>query len=434
MMMNLKTTALFGVLAVLSLQITAQQTPAQNQNAPVAIEGATLHIGNGSVIENGLVIFDQGQITYAGSADAKIARPEKVINAQGKHVYPGFIVPTKSLGLVEINAVRASDDADEIGEMIPHVRSLIAYNAESQVVESLRQNGMLLGQITPQGGRITGTSSIVQFDAWNWEDAAVKTDDGIHLNWPSAFRNGRWWAGEPRGFQPNKDYRDQINEVIDFLSEAKAYLAGNQSPIHLPYAACQGLFDGSQRLYVSADGEREITDAVRQLKTLGIKNVVLVGGYHAEKVSDLLLEHQVPILVHNGHELPNLEDDGYDFVYGLAARLHQKGHLVALQNASKSNFQVRNLPFYAGHTVQYGLSKEEALQLITFNTAKILGIDKEYGSLEAGKSATLFISEGDALDMRGNQLIKAFIDGRDLSLETHQTELWKRYKQKYESQ
>ena len=181
--------------AFLSFQLKAQQTPARAQSAPIAIEGATLHIGDGSVIENGLLIFENGQITYAGSADNEIARPTEVIEAAGKHVYPGFIVPTKSLGLVEINAVRASDDSDEMGDMIPHTRSLIAYNAESQVVESLRQNGMLLGQITPQGGRISGTSSIVQFDAWNWEDAAVKKDDGIHLNWPSAFRNGRWWAG-----------------------------------------------------------------------------------------------------------------------------------------------------------------------------------------------------------------------------------------------
>ena len=432
--MNVKYILTVALSALFSFQLIAQQTPANAQSHAIAIEGATLHVGNGDVIENGLIIFDNGQITYVGSADAKIARPSEVIQANGKHVYPGFIVPTKSLGLVEINAVRASDDADEIGEMIPHVRSIIAYNAESQVVESLRQNGMLMGQITPQGGRISGSSSIVQFDAWNWEDAAVKTDDGIHLNWPSAFRNGRWWAGEERGYRPNDQYREQIKQVLDFLVEAKAYLSGNQSPIHLPYSACAGLFDQSQHLYVYADGEREISDAIISLKELGIENIVLVGGYHAEKVSDLLLQHEVPILVHNGHEIPEFEDDAYDYVYGLAARLHQKGHLVALQNASKSNFQVRNLPFYAGHAVQYGLSKEEALQLITLNTAKILGIDEHYGSLEVGKQATLFISEGDALDMRGNQLSRAFIDGRDISLETHQTKLWKRYKEKYESQ
>jgi cytosine/adenosine deaminase-related metal-dependent hydrolase len=302
------------------------------------------------------------------------------------------------------------------------------------VVESLRQNGILLGQITPQGGTISGSSSVVQFDAWNWEDAAVKTDDGIHLSWPSTLRRGRWWVGEPRGYQPNKNYLEQWSGIIEFLEAAKAYNAVPAKTIHLPYAATKGLFDGSQRLYVTADGEREIFDAVTELERIGIKHIVIVGGYFAEKQLDLLKSKSIPVLVHNPHELPNLDDDAYDFVYGLAARLHKAGLLVGIQNASKANFQVRNLPFYAGHSVGYGISKEEALALISSNTAKILGIDDTYGTLESGKSATLFISEGDALDMRTNQLSHAFIDGREISLETHQTELWKRYQEKYSRQ
>lgn len=202
----MKAFKLLSLGLISTFTISAQQTPAQKQQEAIAIEGATIHTATGEVIENGLLIFDAGVITHVGSALSKIARPEKVIEAKGKHVYPGFIAPTKSLGLVEIDAVRASNDEDELGELIPHVRSIIAYNAESQVIETLRQNGILLGQITPQGGTISGTSSIVQFDAWNWEDAAVKTDDGIHLSWPSILRRGRWWMDEPRGYQPNKDY------------------------------------------------------------------------------------------------------------------------------------------------------------------------------------------------------------------------------------
>ena len=430
----MKAFKLLSLGLISTFTISAQQTPAQEQQEAIAIEGATIHTATGEVIENGLLIFDAGVITHVGSALSKIARPEKVIEAKGKHVYPGFIAPTKSLGLVEIDAVRASNDEDELGELIPHVRSIIAYNAESQVIETLRQNGILLGQITPQGGTISGTSSIVQFDAWNWEDAAVKTDDGIHLSWPSILRRGRWWMDEPRGYQPNKDYLEQWTKIIQFLSEAKAYLNTNPNSIHLPFESTRGLFDGTKGLYVSADGEKEIFDAVSELKDLGIKRIVLVGGYQAEKQLDFLKTNDIPVLAHNPHELPNLDDDAYDYVYGLAARLHKGGLLVGIQNASKANFQVRNLPFYAGHSAGYGISKEEALALITSNTAKILGIDNQYGSLEVGKSATLFISEGDALDMRTNQLSHAFIDGRELSLETHQTELWKRYQNKYSSQ
>tara|TARA_R110002012_G_scaffold49676_1_gene128375 strand:+ start:7116 stop:8414 length:1299 start_codon:yes stop_codon:yes gene_type:complete len=423
---------IFLIIAIiLGGSLNAQQTPAPPQSEQIAIIGATAHIGNGEVIENCTIIFNDGKITAIG-ADVSTPTTGTTINAQGKHVYPGFIAPSKSLGLVEVDAVRASDDQDEIGEMIPHVRSLIAYNAESKVVESMRPNGVLIGQVTPQGGTISGTSSIVQFDAWNWEDAAVKTDDGIHMNWPNFFRRGRWWRGEERGYIPNKEYGKEMDDIKMFFQNSKAYGNANETEKNLPFAAMQGLFDGSQRLYIHADGEKEMTDGVTMAKEMGVKHVVIVGGYRANKITDFLKEHNVAVLVERTHSLPSFDDDDYDITYKLPKLLIDAGLLVGLQNEDAANFQVRNLAFYAGQTVAQGLDKETALQLITGNTAKILGIDDRYGTLEEGKSATLFISEGDALDMRTNKLSKAYIDGRDISLETHQTELWKRYMGKYE--
>ncbi|TLP80597.1 amidohydrolase family protein [Maribacter sp. ACAM166] len=414
------------------MQVIAQQTPAPKQTEAITIEGATAHLGNGEVIESSLIMFEDGKLTFVGDSKMKIARRGKIIDATGKHVYPGFIAPAKTLGLVEIDAVRATNDDDEIGDLIPHVRSLIAYNAESKVVESMRPNGVLLGQIAPTGGLISGTSSIVQFDAWNWEDAAIKVDDGVHLNWPNTFRQGRSWAGEERGYQPNKEYTKQTQNVIAFLKNAMAYGNAASKEVNPTFAAMKGIFDGTQKLYVYADGEKEIIDAINTLKANGTKEIVLVGGYHAYKITEFLKSNNIPVLVQYTHNLPVFDDDDYDLPYKLPKLLVDAGLLVAIQNSDESNFQTRNLPFYAGQVVQQGLDKETAVQLLTGNTAKILGIDDLYGTLENGKSATLFISEGDALDMAGNQLTRAFIDGRDISLETHQTELWKRYMGKYE--
>lgn len=420
------------ILTLLScLPMLAQQTPAPKQTEAITIEGATAHLGNGEVIESSLIMFEDGKLTFVGDSKMKIARKGQIIDATGKHVYPGFIAPAKALGLIEIDAVRATNDDDEIGDLIPHVRSLIAYNAESKVVESMRPNGVLLAQITPKGGTISGTSSIVQFDAWNWEDAAVKVDDGIHLNWPKSFRQGRWWRGEERGYQPNKEYAEQTERIKTFMLNAIAYGKATPKEINPAFEAMQGIFNGSQKLYVYADGEKEIIDAINSLKENGAKDIVLVGGYHAYKIPNFLNSHNIPVLVQYTHNLPVFEDDDYDFPYKLPKLLVDAGLMVALQNADAENFQTRNLGFYAGQVVQQGLDKEVALQLLTGNTAKILGIDDNYGTLEVGKSATLFISEGDALDMAGNQLTYAFIDGRNISLETHQTELWKRYMGKY---
>ncbi|KSA14388.1 amidohydrolase family protein [Maribacter dokdonensis] len=416
----------------LLLPTLAQQTPGNKQTEAITIEGATAHLGNGEVIESSLIMFEDGKITFVGDSKMRIARKGKVIDATGKHVYPGFIAPAKTLGLVEIDAVRASKDEDEIGDFIPHVRSLIAYNAESKVVESMRPNGVLIGQIAPSGGLISGTSSIVQFDAWNWEDAAIKVDDGIHLNWPSTFKQGRWWAGEDPGYHPNKDYAEEIEAIATFLKNSQAYGKTTPKEVNPAYAAMKGIFDGTQILYVHADDEKQIIDAVNTLKANGAKEVVLIGGYHAYKIPEFLKSNNIPVLVQYTHNLPVFDDDDYDLPYKLPKLLMDAGLLVGIQNADAANFQTRNLPFYAGQAAQQGLDKEKAVQLLTGNTAKILGIDDQYGTLENGKNATLFISEGDALDMAGNILTHAFIDGRTVSLETHQTELWKRYMGKYE--
>jgi len=420
-----------SLLLLSYFNLMAQQTPAPMQDQKINIIGGTAHIGNGNVINNSILIFEDGKLVTV--AEATSVKPDggKIINAAGKHIYPGFIASNSSLGLIEINAVKASNDEEETGDLIPHVRSLIAYNAESKVVESMRSNGVLLGQISPKGGRISGTSSIVQFDAWNWEDAVIKVDDGIHLNWPRSFTRGRSWMGENPGSQPNKDYQKQIEELNLFMVSSKTYFKGNRSPKNLPMEAMKGLFDGSKKLFIHVEDEKGIIDAIRFKKDHSVAYMVIVGGYQANKVTDLLKQHNIPVLVNHTHSSPNSDDDDYDFPFKLPKILSEAGVLVGIQNGAASNFQTRNLPFYAGQVVGQGLDKEKALQLITSNTAKILGIEKQYGTLEVGKSATLFISEGDALDMRTNKLSHAFIDGRNISLETHQTKLYKRYKEKY---
>ncbi|QNM86468.1 amidohydrolase family protein [Polaribacter pectinis] len=414
--------------------ITAQQTPAPKQTTAFSIEGATAHLGNGNVIENSLIMFADGKITFVGSNMMRIARQGTIINATGKHIYPGFIAANASLGLVEIDAVRATDDEDEVGSMLPHIRSLIAYNAESKVVESMRPNGVLMGQITPRGGTISGTSSVMQFDAWNWEDAAIKMDDAIHMNWPTSLTRGRWWLGEDPALKEDKKYAENITKITDFFADAKRYLENKSSTKNLPFVATKGLFNGSQKIFIHVSGEREITDAVNSCKKLGINNIVIVHGQGAENVADLLLKNNIPVVIERSHRIPNGEDDDYDLSYRNAKILLDKGITVGLgMEGQMERMNTRNLPFYAGTYAAFGIEKEEALKMITSNNAKILGIDNLVGTLEVGKDATLFVSEGDALDMRGNILTEAFIKGRKISLETHQTKLWQRYSNKYKS-
>lgn len=429
MMKHLKIYLAF-FLANISL---AQQTPAPEQTQSILIMGGTAHIGNGKIIENSLISIHKGKIAYVMDGTiAKPARHDIIIQAEGKHIYPGFIAPNATLGLVEIDAVRASDDMREIGEMNPHIRSIIAYNAESVITETVRPNGVLLAQITPRGGRISGTSSVVQLDAWNWEDAIVKEDDGIHLNWPRSYTRSR---GRNGTIESNKDYETQIKKIQEFFKNAKAYREEKPETRDISLEAMSGILNENKQLFVHADGEKEIRDAILFKTKNNISKMVIVGGYYAFKVADLLKEHQVSVLLKRVHGLPQLEDEDVNLPYKNAKILVEKGVLTALQNqGDMERMQVRNLPFYAGTCAAWGLDRETALMLITSNAAKILGIDNQYGTLEDGKSATLFISEGDALDMKTNNVIHAFIDGRQISLDNRQRVLYERYKEKYDNQ
>jgi imidazolonepropionase-like amidohydrolase len=418
----------------LSLGTKAQQTPANKQLKSVLILNATAHLGNGKVIENSAIGFKDGKLTLV--ADATVIRIAKdsydeVINAQGKQVYPGFIAPNSTLGLVEIDAINASDDQSEIGDMNPHIRSIIAYTADSKVIETVRPNGVLIAQITPRGGRISGTSSIVQLDAWNWKDALIKENDGIHMDFPSTFRRSGWWA-EPGNIEANKEYSKQIDEITAFISNSKAYLADASKERNLTFEAMKGLFDGTQTLFIHANEEKQIIDAVQLAKENGITKLVIVGGFEAYKTADLLKRNNIGVLLRRVHDMPESDDQDVDLPYKMAKLLTDKGILVGLENSGgMERMSTRNLPFLAGTCAAYGLDKEQALELITSNTAKLLGIDALCGTLEEGKDATLFISEGDALDMRTNKLTNAFIQGRTISLETHQSQLYSKYKKKY---
>ena len=422
------------LLFCLGLMVQAQQTPAANQAASLLIQGATLHIGDGTVIENGMIGMADGKILEVGKTGSQQNTYDNTVDANGQHVYPGFIAANSTVGMVEIDAIRPTNDLNEIGTFLPNIRTIIAYNAESKVVESLRPNGILTAQIVPARGRIAGSSSIVQLDAWNWEDAGIKVDEGMHIYWPRTYRRGNRTKGEDPLVYDQKNYSKRTAELDQYLAEAKTYDA-NAKKEHLPHAALTGALNGSQRVYLHAKEKRQILDGIAFLKKHGIDNIVLVGGDDAHLITAFLKKHDIPVIVSRPHRLPSTEDEDVKLPFKMAKILLDAGLTITIDVSGRmERMNTRNLPFYAGTFAAYGVEKEKAVEMITLSAAKILGVDEQLGSLTVGKDATLFVAKGDALDMRTNQLSHAFIQGRALSLETHQTELWKRYMEKFSRQ
>ena len=406
-------------------------SPAPVQTGAVLILGATAHLGNGSVIANSAIGFENGKLTLvADAASIRIDRSKyvTVYDATGKHVYPGFIATNSYLGLSEIEAARATNDFADIGQYNPNLRSIIAYNTDSEVTPTVRSNGILMAQVTPQGGVISGTSSVVQLDAWNWEDAAYRTDEGIHLNWPAMRAFSGFQSGNP-GMRKNEQYENEVLALRRFFEEAKAYAQQPAPEVkNVRFEAMRGLFSKNSTLYIHADQAKTMQESVLFAESFGCKPV-LVGASDAWMIPDFLLEHQVPVVLSKTQRLPTREDEDVDQPFKTPALLQEKGVLFVLSN--DGFWQQRNLPFQAGQAVGFGLNKEAAVTAMTLNAAKVLGIDKTCGSLEIGKDATLFISEGDALDMRSCQVTAAFIQGRSISLDNKHKQLYQRFEKKY---
>lgn len=424
---------LFGLLAGGQLAFgQANVYPAAPQSGPVVVVGATIHTGTGKVFENGYISFENGKITGVGDASAAgFNKPGvKIIDGKGKHVYPGFISPVTNLGLSEIESVRATLDFQEVGDMNPHVRSLVAYNTDSKVTNTLRTNGILLAQVTPQGGTISGQSSIVELDGWNWEDAAYRTDDALHVNWPSSeIRSRRGPGPQPSAEQQREQHRKAVDELEQFFTQARAYAEGDRKTVNARFEGVRRIFTGQEKVFIYAETSKDIISGVSFFRRMGI-TPVLVGGRDAHLNTAFLKENQVSVIIHEPHSLPGRMDDDVYLPYKQAKILQDAGITFAL--SIDGYWQQRNLPFMAGTAVAHGLTREQALAAITLNPARILGVDKTYGSLETGKDASFFISAGDALDMRTNEVEKAFIRGKDLNLDNIHKQLYKRYQLKYE--
>ncbi|NIG56902.1 amidohydrolase family protein [Chitinophaga sp. Cy-1792] len=412
--------ALLGSLGQLRAQETVSPAPAQEK--AVYLTNAVIHVGNGQVISNGTIAFVKGKITAVG-ANITPSGDATVLDLKGQHVYPGVIAPATNLGLVEFESVRATRDEREVGEINPSVRSLIAYNTDSKVINTLRSNGILLACVTPEGGIISGTSSVVQLDAWNWEDAAYKADNALHFYVPRLLSIG------DASNDPLKNAFAKIESVRSFFREAKAYLAESKhEATNLKYEAMRRLFNKEQKLFVHADLEKEMLVAVNFAKEFNI-DVVIVGGSDAWRMTDILKSNNIAVILNQPHSLPIMQDDDVDQPYKTAAVLQKAGVLYCLSN--EGFWQQRNLGFEAGTAATYGLSKEEALAAVTINAAKILGIDQQTGTLENGKDANIAVSNGDMLDMRSSVITHAFIQGREINLDNKQKQLYRKYEKKY---
>lgn len=372
---------------------------------------------SGDVYQNGALGIKGGKIIYVGPSEQAPVKGAPV-DVTGKRIYPGLIAVNSILGLSEVEAVRSTNDFNEVGGNNSNVRSAIAFNTDSKVIPTVVSNGILMAQVCPRGGLISGSSSIMKLQARNWEEATYSLDNVIHINWPG-------FTGDEK---KDKKANEQVAEIINWLSQAKSYTHQKTKETSLKYESLKDIFSGKKKVFVHVDEARGIISAVQTLVAFGIRPVI-VGGEESGLITSFLKEHKVAVIISRTHRLPGNYDDSYDEAYKLPALLYKDSIPFAI---SDINFwEQRNLPFQAGMAVGFGLPYEEALKSITLYPAQLLGIDSTTGSLEVGKDATFIISTGDILDMRTSNVETAYLLGKPVDLDNHQKQLYRKYLEGY---
>ena len=423
-----------SIFIIVSYLLSSDQIPAPNQKHPILIQGGTIHTISHSILENADILFVDGKITSVGH-NLDIPAEVEIIDASGQHVFPGLISAGSTLGLQEIGAVRATRDYAEVGAVNPNVRANVSYNPDSELIPITRSNGILLALSVPRSGLVSGTSSLMMLDGWTWEDATLKHPVGLHLFWPSMN------IPKPKpGKQKEKKDKDSrlksIQKIDDLIQESRAYaqLKATGSPSFKHDLRLEGMLPvltGDIPVFVHANEVRQIEAAVYWAERQSVK-MVLVGGKDSWRVTQLLKDREIPVIYTQTHSTPMRRFEQYDQAFITPSQLYAAGIKFCISN-SESPFQtphIRNLPYHAAKAASYGLSWKEALRSITLSPAEILGVEDQVGSLEAGKDATLFIADGDILDVR-TQVNMAFIFGRRVDLSDRHKTLYSKYRNKY---
>ncbi len=423
---------LFALVCSYASLFANDETPGAPQQKPIALTNAKLYTITQGVIQNGTIVFDKGKITAVGQ-NIQIPADAQIINCDGKFVYPGFIAPASTIGLIEIEAVRSTRDAAESGIYNPNAKADVAYNPDSEIIPTIRSNGVLIANVIPDGGIVAGSASLMMLDGWTREDIALKRVTGLSVQFPQFSVYSAPWIRQSADEQ-RKENAKRLQELTDYFEQARMYseaakngLAENQKDIRLE--AMRAVFEDNLPVLFDAGEEKQIRAVVQFAQKFNLK-AVIVGGNDALKCSDLLREANIPVILQKVHSVPRRDEQGYDAPYTLPAQLAAAGVKFALSDGG--SWQQRNLPFEAGTAMAFGLSENDALRALTLAPAEILSVAGRVGSLEVGKDATLFVSKGNALDGLTNSLDYAFIQGRSVSLSSKQTKLAKKYRTRYE--
>ncbi|MDN3670846.1 amidohydrolase family protein [Echinicola jeungdonensis] len=386
------------------------------------LRGGTVITVTQGTFENTSVLLKDGKILEIGK---EIPTDDvEIIPCEGQYIYPGFIDAGTRLGLVEIGSLSETRDYKEIGKITPQMEALNAINPNSVSIPITRVSGVTTVLTFPSGGLFPGTASLINLNGYTPEQmfAGFK---GVVLEFPSSERKNRWDRRTEEEIK--KELEKEMKSLNEIWEKAMLYQDLSAKKAKLQYypemSHLAKVVNGEFPLLIEVNKASDIIRAIKWVKDKKVK-AIFMGVAEGWRVAEKIATAEIPVIIGPVLSLPPRQSDRYDAAYTNPGELVKAGVKVALRTSDAEN--VRNLPFNAGFAANYGMGKESALKAITIVPAEIFGVDDQLGSIEPGKSATLFISNGDPFEPQ-TKIKHVFIEGYKIPMTNRQIRLYQEF-------
>ncbi|UCS92519.1 amidohydrolase family protein [Echinicola marina] len=387
------------------------------------LKGATVVTVTDGVLENTDVLISAGKIQEIGK---NISAPSATeLDCQGQFIYPGMIDSGTRMGLVEVGSLAETQDYAEIGNVTPNMQALTAVNPNSVVIPVTRVSGVTTTLSVPAGGLFPGTSALINLNGYT-PDQMYAGFKGVPMNFPTLARRGHWDKRSDEDIE--KDAQKALKDINDIWERASTYMKLEDADADLTYypemEQLAKVVRGELALMIEVNRAEDILSAIKWIKEKKVKKAILTGVAEGYRVAAEIADAGFPVITGPVLAIPSRDSDRYDAAYSNAGKMQKAGVKVALRTNEAEN--VRNLPFNAGFAAAYGMGKEEALKAVTIVPAEIFGVDDRLGSIEEGKSATLFIADGDPFETK-TQIKHVFIDGYKIPMTSRHIRLYQEF-------
>lgn len=397
-----------------------------------AITNATIHTITNGTIEGGIVLIDDHTISMVGE-NARIPNDYEVIDASGKHVYPGFLDANTHLGLEEVGSIDLTQDYNEVGDFNSHMKAFTAVNPNSVSIPVTRVNGITNVVSLPSSGVIAGKAVLLDLWGYTPDDMAVKPSAGLVIEWPNAMKGGFFDSRSDEEVQ--KEYEKNLKELRDFWKQAEFYdkmmkqyeldpEGRSQPDKNIKMEAMREVVAGEVPVIISVNREKNIKNALEWAKEKEGINFIFAGVSEGWRVADELADAGIPVIASSLYTITR-EYDNYQRPYQNAGKMAEAGVKVMISTGGGVE-NVRNVGFNAGYAATYGMGKEEALKAVTINPAEVFGVGDQLGSIEEGKKANLFISDGDPFEPT-THIEHVFIDGYKIPMTSRHDQLYEEF-------